>query len=340
MGAPFDAAMNRRGVIRIGIATLLAGAAAPRTGSAQSKSPAKYPERPIRLVIPFAPGGIYDGVGRPWAERMKPLLGTIIVENQGGAGGALGAAAVARSQPDGYSLLMGSLANHVINATTAVHPLYDPVKDLDPVFILGSTGYAFAVNTALPVKTLQDFIAYAKANPGKLSYGTAGVGSLNHLTGELFKSKTGTDIAHVPYRGAGPALTDLVSGQITMVIPSVTGQVIELYRSGRIRMLAIATPARIAAMPEIPTVIESGIAGFVSENHVGIWVPAGTPTAIVAQISEATRIALADAEFARRLVAAGFEPSTDLSSSHMRRVSEEQFALWTPVIKATGLKIE
>jgi tripartite-type tricarboxylate transporter receptor subunit TctC len=326
--------LTRRDAVAIGLTALLPGV--PRPAVAQ----AKFPERPIRLIIPFAPGGIYDSVGRPWADKMKALLGTVIVENQGGAGGAIGAAAVARSPADGYTILMGSLGNHVITAMTASHPLYDPTKDLDPVLILGSAGYAFAVQPAFPTATLSEFIAFARAHPGSLSFGSAGTGSLNQLTGELLKAKTGIDIAHVPYRGAGPALTDLISAQISMVIPSVTGQVIELHRSGKIRLLAIATRARLAALPDVPTVIESGLPGFVSQNLVGIWAPAGTSLAIVERFAAATRLALADETFRERLIAAGFEPSDDLTAEQMRLAVASQFALWTPIVKATGLKLE
>src|SRR5215468_7230167 len=163
-----------------------------------------YPTRPIRLVIPFPPGGAYDAVGRPWADKMKALLGTIVVENVGGGGGSLGAAAVARARPDGYSLLLGGTLTHLNEAVLKSRPLYDAIKDLDPVASVAANSLCIAVHPALPVQSLKELIAYAKANPGKLSYGHAGVGSIQHLTGELFKSLAGTlDIVQVPYRGNG-----------------------------------------------------------------------------------------------------------------------------------------
>src|SRR4249920_2964921 len=192
-----------------------------------------YPARPIRLVIPFPPGGAYDAVGRPWAEKMKTLLGTIVVENIGGGGSSLGAAAVVRALPDGYTLLLGGTQTHVNEALVKSRPLYDPAKDLDPIAGMAANVLCIAVHPAVPVQTLKELIAYAKANPGKLSYGHAGVGSIQHLTGELFKSLAETpDIVQVPYRGTGPAIADLVSGQVPMGIVGVTGAMLEFHRTG------------------------------------------------------------------------------------------------------------
>src|SRR3989442_2948306 len=174
--------MRRRDMLTLGLAAVTARALAPRGAFAQ----AKYPDRPIRLVIPFPPGGGYDAIGRPWADKMKALLGTVVVENQGGGGSSLGAAAVARARPDGYTILLGGSSTHVTEAVLKSRPLYDPLKDLEPIANLVLSAFAFAIHPSVPARTLKEFIDYAKANPGKLSYGHAGVGSLNHLTGELF----------------------------------------------------------------------------------------------------------------------------------------------------------
>src|SRR5262245_52709243 len=279
--------MTRRRDVLLGL--LAAAALAPLRALAQ----AKYPERPIRLVIPFPPGGVYDAIGRPWADKMKSLLGTVVVENQGGAGGSIGAAAVARAPADGYTLLLGGGGSQIINPIAATRPLYDPNKDFEPIALIAITGLAVAVHPSQPLQTLKQLIDYAKANPGKLSYGSAGVGSFNHLTGELFKSLAGTpDLVHIPYKGAGAALTDAVSGHIPVVIPNVTGQVIELNRSGRLRILAVTTPTRLAALPDVPTAIEAGLGGMVARNFLALFAPAGTPQPIVAQIGQATRTAL------------------------------------------------
>ena len=187
-----------------------------------------YPTRPIRLVIPFPPGGAYDAVGRPWADKMKPLLGTVVVENIGGASGSLGAAAVARARPDGYTILLGGTLTHINEALLKSRPLYDPVKDLDPIASVAANCLGMVVHPAVPVQTVKEFIVYAKANPGKLSYGHAGIGSIQHLAGELFKSLAGTpEIVQVPYRGTGPLITDLIGGQVSLGFPGVTGQLLE-----------------------------------------------------------------------------------------------------------------
>jgi tripartite-type tricarboxylate transporter receptor subunit TctC len=180
-------------------------------------------------VIPFPPGGAYDAVGRPWADKMKPLLGTVVVENIGGASGSLGAVAVARARPDGYTIPLGGTLTHVNEALLKSRPLYDPVKDLDPIASVAANSLCMAAHPAVPVQTLKELVDYAKANPGKLSYGHAGVGSIQHLTGELFKSLAGTpEIVQVPYRGTGPLITDLVSGRVPMGTPGVTGPLLEI----------------------------------------------------------------------------------------------------------------
>jgi tripartite-type tricarboxylate transporter receptor subunit TctC len=329
--------MRRRDVL-LGLLSAGAGVvSAPLRARAQ----AKYPERPIRLVIPFPPGGVYDAIGRPWADRMKTLLGTVVVENQGGAGGSIGAAAVARAPADGYTLLLGGGGSQIINPLAATRPLYDPAKDFDAIALIAITGLAIAVHPSVPVLNLKDLIAYAKANPGKLSYGSAGVGSFNHLTGELFKSLAGTpDLVHIPYKGAGPALTDAVSGHIPVVIPNITGQVIELHRSGRLKILAVTTPARLAVLPDIPTAIEVGVDGMIARNFLALFAPSGTPAPILAQIGQATEAALADAEFVQALTASGFEPQRHMGADATRQFVQEELARWAPVIKTIGLKLD
>src|ERR1700710_1032258 len=262
LGAAPPGSREMRTVPRRKFLHLAAGAAALPAVSRIARAQA-YPTHPIRLVIPFPPGGAYDAVGRPWADKMKPLLGTVAIENNGGGGGSLGAAAVARAQPDGYTILLGGTLPHVNEALLKSRPLYDPVKDLDPIASVATYFLGIAVHPAVPVQTMSDLVAYAKANPGKLSYGHAGVGTIQHLTGELFKSLTGTsDIVQIPYRGTGPAITDLVAGQIPMGIVGVTGQVLELHRTGRLRVLAVTSPAHLVAAPELPIAGELGFPGM------------------------------------------------------------------------------
>src|SRR5206468_7099138 len=220
---------------------LAAGAAAlpavSRIAGAQT-----YPTRPIRLVIPFPPGGAFDALGRPWADKIKPLLGTVVVENIGGGGASLGAAAAARSRPDGYTLLLGGTLPHVNEALLNAKPLYDPVRDLDPIMRIAVGYLAIAVHPSVPVNTLSELVAYIKANPGKVSYGHSGVGGTNHLIGELFKSVADIpDLRHIPYRGAGPAMTDLIAGQIPMGIVGVQAQSLGFHRSGALKILAFTS---------------------------------------------------------------------------------------------------
>src|SRR5438552_8709552 len=282
--------MKRRELLARWLAGLVAGTLAPYCAFAQ----AKYPDRPIRLVVPFPPGGGYDAVGRPWAEKIKPLLGTVVVENQGGGGSSLGAAAVARARPDGYTILLGGSSTHVTEAILKSRPLYDPIKDLEPISNVAVSAFALAVHPSVPARTLQEFVAHVRANPNKLSYGHAGVGSLNHLTGEMLKSLAGIPgLVQVPYRGSGPATTDTLAGQVAMVTPAVTAPLLEYHRTGKLRILAVTSPARLIAAPDIPTAVEAGVPGMVSQQLIGLFAPAGTPQAIIDQIASATRLALA-----------------------------------------------
>ena len=300
-----------------------------------------YPTRPVRLIIPFAPGGLYDAVGRPWAERMMPLLGTIVIENIGGGGSSLGAAAAARARPDGYTILLGGTVPHVNEALLKSRPLYDPIKDLEPIASIVRTCNTIVVHPSVPAKTLNEFVSYAKSNSAKLSYGHAGVGSAGHLNGELFKSLTGlTKIVQVPYRGAGPVLTDLISGQVLMAVVGMTGQVLEFHRAGKLRVLAVLSTMRLTAAPEIPNVVEAGFKDMASEGSVGLLAPTGTPKPIIDQVAQATRTALADRKYQEFLIGAGFEPTIDSNPEKFRQLLEGDIARWRPVVNALALKLD
>jgi tripartite-type tricarboxylate transporter receptor subunit TctC len=319
---------------------LAAGAAALPTISRGARAQA-YPTRPIRLVVPFPPGGAFDFIGRPWADKMKSLLGTIVVENIGGGGSSLGAAAVVRAIPDGYTLLLGGTQTHVNEALLKSRPLYDPVKDLDPVTGVAAYFFVIIVNPAVPARTLKELIAYVKSNPGKLSYGHAGVGTTQHLSGELLKSLTGTpEIVPVPYRGTGPVIADVVGGQIPMGIPGLTGQVLEFHRSGKLRVLAVTSPSRLPTAPDLPTAAEQGLPGMTAIGSIGLLAPTGTPRSIVDQIAQATRTALANQAFRQMLIEAAMEPILDQSPEEFRQMLADDVALWAPVVKALGLKID
>jgi len=300
-----------------------------------------YPERPIRLVVPFPPGGAFDAVGRPLAEKLKPLLGTVVIENIGGAGASLGANAVARAQPDGYTILLGGTQTHLNEALLKARPLYDPVKDLDAIAGVAAYYLGIAVHPSVPVQTLKELVVYAKANPTKVSYGHSGVGTIQHLTGELFKSLTGTpEIVQIPYRGTGPAIADLVSGQVPIGIVGVTGQVLELHRGGKMRVLAVTSPKRLTAAPELPTAAELGFPGMTVTGTIGLLAPAGTPPAIIDQIAKATRTAVVESSYRQMLVDSGMESPAESSPEKLRQALAADVALWTPVVKTLGLKLD
>jgi tripartite-type tricarboxylate transporter receptor subunit TctC len=319
--------------LAIGVAAL---PGACLVGLAQS-----FPNRPLRLVIPFPPGGAFDAVGRPLAEQLKTLLGVIVIENIGGGGASIGAAAVAHAKPDGYTLLLGGTLPHVNEALLKATPLYDPVKDLEPIAAVAANVLCIAVHPSVPARNLSELVRYAKENPGKLSYGHAGVGSIQHLTGELFKSLTGTPgIVAVPYRGTGPVVTDLIAGQIPMGTPGVTRQVLDFHQSGRLRILAVTAAKRLVAAPELSTAAELGYPELTVRGSIGLLAPAGTPRAIIEQIAQATHTAVTDPRWQQLLTDAGIEPIVDSGPEQFRRSLAADVTSWSPVVKALGIKLE
>jgi tripartite-type tricarboxylate transporter receptor subunit TctC len=295
-----------------------------------------FPDRPIRLVVPSAPGGVFDGVARIWAEKARVRLGTVVIENQAGTGRA--EAYVARAQPDGYTILVGGLISNVLYAVAVSKPQYDAMS-FEPISILGTNSYGFAVTPSLQVRNLQELLDYQKQHP--VSYGSPRVGSLNHLTGELFKyTAKASEISHVPYRGAGPALTDLVSGQIPLAVVSLTTQVLDLHHSGKIRIIAVTSPQRLRLAPDIPTTTEQGFAAVDSQNYLGLFAPPKTPPDEVETLAQASRDAIADQAYRDSLTAAGFDAFPDSSPGRMKQVNQQLFATWSPIIKAIGLKLD
>jgi tripartite-type tricarboxylate transporter receptor subunit TctC len=319
----------------------LAGGAAvalalSRTGGAET-----YPSRPIRLVLPFPPGGVFDIVGRPLAAKLQADLGTVIVENQPGAGGSLAAAAVAHAPADGYTIFLGSSSINLTELILRERPLLDPTKDLTPISMVAITGFAIAVNPSVSAKSLMELVTYIKENPGKLSYGSAGAGTMNHLSGELLKSLTGIkDLPHVPYRGAGPALADVIAGQIPMIIPAMTGQVLEFHRTGKLRLLAITNRTRLPVAPEIPTAVEAGVQGLITEQVLALFAPGGTPAPIIAQVAKANSVAMADKAYQQSLIDQAVIPLTDWTTDKFNRFMDEDVARWTPLVKSIGIKLE
>ncbi|MGY8635216.1 tripartite tricarboxylate transporter substrate binding protein [Bradyrhizobium sp. 14AA] len=314
----------------------LSGAAAlaafPRSGQASD-----YPSRPIRLVIPYGAGGSGDQIGRPWAEKVSSLLGPAFVENISGAGGAIGTATVAREQPDGYSLLLGNDSTQAIIPLMSQNPSY-AMGDFRAIYRLISSALVFAIHPSVPAANLRELVAYAAANPGRLSYGTPGIGSGNHLVGESFKQQAGgLDIVHVPYRGIAQASNDLVSGQISLVIAVMSVPLQQLSQTGKIRLLAVATERRLSSAPDIPTAIESGMPGLRYDGWFGLFAPGHTDDAIIARIAQATRLAMADPALQASYRAQGMEPDGDSSPDKFQRIVEATSASLAPVIKSIGL---
>jgi tripartite-type tricarboxylate transporter receptor subunit TctC len=326
--------MNRRELLAAGVASVSAVLLAPPAARG-------YPDRAVKLVVPFSPGGATDVVGRLWAQMMKPVLGTVVTENRGGGGGVTGAAEVARAQPDGHTFLFGNTSTQVLIPAIMSNPPYDPLKDFVGIYILCNSPTSIVVHESVPARSLQELIAYAKANPGKLSYGSAGAGTLTNLAGELFKQLIGApDIVHIPYKGSAPGVADLASGHIPMMTPNVGGPLLDFHRAGKVRILSINATTRIKAAPDIPTAIEAGLPGMIAGNLNGLFAPAGVPKTIVDQIAEATRRIMADAEFQRILVTSGFEPILDSGPDATRQFIAAELTRWTPIMKATGFKME
>jgi tripartite-type tricarboxylate transporter receptor subunit TctC len=327
--------MKRRDVLKLGLAT-----AASALAAAKASAQAAYPNRPIKLVVPFSAGGVNDIVGRQWAERVKDTLGTVYVENQGGAGGTLGVMEVKRADADGHTILLGSASTMVLNEITMSNLAYDPRKDFVPVAIFCVTTTSIAVNAALPVKNVKELIEHAKANPGKLSYGSAGTGTMSHLAGELFKQITGLkDLVHVPYKGAGPGIADLVAGHVPIMSPNVSNQILNLHSTGKIRVLAVNAPKRLKGAPDLPTAIEQGVPDMVGQLFLGIYARAGTPPAALERIAAATKQAMTDTAFEGALIKSGFDPLSYYGAEAGLRYMAEEHARWKPVVDALGLKV-
>jgi len=326
--------MNRRDLLTLGLASTSAYA----LGRFPALAQATYPDHPIKLIVPFSAGGVVDAVGRFWAEKIRTQLTTIVVENQGGAGGVIGAQEVVRATPDGYTLLLGNTSTQVLNPMVMAKPPYDALKDFMPITIIAITATCIVVNAAVPVKTLKELIAYAKANPNKLSYGSAGAGTLTNLTGEMFKHLTGiNDIVHVPYKGAGPGITDLVSGHIPMMTPNVTGQLLELHNAGKIRILAVTSPTRLKGAPEIPTAIEAGIPDMIAQLFNGLFAPVGTPKPIIDKINKDLQTVIDMPEMREREVQLGYRfigGSPEKLGSHLK----SEIAKWDALDKKGAFK--
>lgn len=283
------------------LATALAGLCL--SGAAQAAD--AYPNKPIRLIVPFAAGGTTDIVARVVAEGLGRELGqAVVVENRGGGGGSIGADALARSAPDGYTLGVATVSTMATNPATNPKTPYNPLKDFAPITNMVNVPNVLTVNPAVPAKSVAEFVALLKANPGKYSYASSGAGGIGHLDGELFKSLTQTDMVHVPYRGSGPALNDVIAGQVNAQFDNLPSSMPHI-QAGKLRALAIAAPKRLPALPDVPTFAEGGLPEMDNMAWYGLVAPAGTPQAVIDRIHDATVKALKDPKIVQRLADGG-----------------------------------
>ncbi|MCZ8391602.1 Bug family tripartite tricarboxylate transporter substrate binding protein [Achromobacter xylosoxidans] len=297
-----------------------------------------YPERPVTLVVGYAAGGATDIVARLVAKALTDELGqTIVVENKTGANSNIGAEIVSRAAPDGYTLYVGSIAN-TINRTLYSKLNYDFIKDFKPIGLLATIPNILVVNPKLPVKTVPEYLAYAKANPGKLTCASSGSGSSIHLSCELFKMQTGTDILHVPYRGSGPAVADLLGGQVDSMFDNLPSSLPHV-QAGKLRAIGVTSPQRLPAVPDVPTLAESGLPGFDVESWFGLMAPAGTPQPVIERLNQALNKALADPALVASYKQSGFyapqQPNTP--DTFAKKIASE-IDKWGAVVKRADIK--
>ena len=303
-----------------------------------SAFPQQYPARPVRLIVPFPPGGGTDTMARVVAPKLSELLGQQVVsENRGGAGANIGAELAVKSAPDGYTLMLATITN-AIGASLYSKLNYDLVRDFAPITQLATTPHILVVHPSVPVKSVKEFIAFARARPGELTYSSSGSGSAAHLAGELFNSLTGVKSVHVPYKGGGPSMIAVVGGEVSLcfaTMPSAIGYV----RSGRLRGIAVTTAQRSPSTPELPTIAETGVAGYEAGSWYGLSAPAGTPKEIIARLHAETIKVLALPDVRERLAAAGFEVVVS-TPEQFAEFTRTEIQKWGKLVKATGLKVD
>ena len=298
-----------------------------------------WPSKPLRIVVAYSAGGPVDLIARPLAQRLSEAFGqAVVIDNRAGANGNIGAEQVAKSAPDGYTLLMGSKSQLTINPLLYGRTGFDPARDLSPVSLIASSPSGLVVHPLLPVKSLKEFTALVRARPAKLSYGSAGNGSANHLAAELYKILAKVDLLHVPFKGGGPALNAVIGGQIEVIFISVP-LTLPFVKAGRLRMLAVCANKRIAVMPDVPTMAEAGLPGHESSAGAGLLVPAGTPREIIARLHAETVKALAHADTRDKLVAQGLDVFGG-TPEQFTAVLREETERWAKVVTAAKMKLD
>jgi tripartite-type tricarboxylate transporter receptor subunit TctC len=298
-----------------------------------------YPTRPIKIIVPTPAGGPVDAVARVLAHALSPLLGQgLIVDNRAGAGNTIGSKEAALADPDGYTLLFSSASGLVIAPMLHTQAGYDPITSYEPIALVAESSNILVVNPSVPAKSVQDLVAYAKANPGKVNFSSGGVGVLPHLIGEMFKARAGIDIVHVPYRGGGPSIADVMGGQVDLTFEG-TSVLLPLIKAGKLRALAVTSAKRIPQLPDVPTMIESGYPGFSSTSWTGLLAPAKTPPEIIARLNAQVNAALTSPEITRALAAISSE-SLGGQLQALTEVIKADVAKWAPIVKSLNLQTD
>ena len=308
----------------------------PHLATAQTQT---YPNRPIRAVVPLAPGGGTDTVARLVAAKLSEGLGQqIVVDNRGGGGGVVGTELVAKAAPDGYTILVGSITTNAVNPALYKKLPYDHLRDFAPISMIGTVPNALVVHPSVPAKSMKEFLAYAKTNPGKITYGSAGIGSAPHLSMELIRIMAGINMVHVPYKGAGAAVADVLGGQLQALCSSLAG-LLPHIKSGRVRALGVTTSKRNTQLPEVPTIAESGIPGYEVTIWYAFYVPAGTPKPVIARLNAETVKALNSADLKERLTLQGLDVGSS-TVAELDAFTKAETVKWAKVVKESGAQIE
>ena len=328
---------SRRRIAFAAAALSASGLGLLHAGSAAAQG--SWPSKPITIIVPFSAGGTTDILARVVGQSLGTELGqTVIIDNRPGAGGNIGAAAVARAAPDGYTLLMGTVGTHAINEALYKKMPFEPQKDFAPLTRVALVPNVLVVPVALPYKTVSEIIAAAKSQPGKMTYASSGTGTSIHLSGELFKSMTGTDIIHIPYKGSAPAMTDLLGGQVMMMFDNLPSA-IQHIRSGKLRAIAVTSGKRAPELPDVPTIAESGVKGFEATSWFGMFAPAGTPPEVVAKLNTAIVKLLGSPEVKKRLSEQGAEPHPEKPEQFAAFIRSEA-TKWGKVVKESGATVD